>query len=305
MKLSMAALAILAFASAANADPLARQYAAEILRQSAKVPEAELEFSEWQQSVSGGYILRFAFDVDGDGAAEQFLASSFNADRLICEWTVYGGASGKLLSKGISLRPDSFWWNPSTQAMLDYFPLGAEGGTAIFSRIENGKIVSRQQHARLEEVNVGLERREPPLPGFQRIKPSVTVCLLADVVSGDAASWRELIIEDGKGNYDLPNGRLLLTEDAPRVETLRSFTPTAALAALQKSDPQSEQPPSKSPTTNSLPIVQPPAPKKSPEAKPTVPAPSKEPTSSTPWSVIVVLIIAATGLLWLLVKNRK
>ena len=100
MKLSMAALAILAFASAANADPLARQYAAEILRQSAKVPEAELEFSEWQQSVSGGYILRFAFDVDGDGAAEQFLASSFNADRLICEWTVYGGASGKLLSKG-------------------------------------------------------------------------------------------------------------------------------------------------------------------------------------------------------------
>jgi hypothetical protein len=28
-------------------------------------------------------------------------------------------------------------------------------------------------------------------------------------------------------------------------------------------------------------------------------------TSSTPWSIIVVLIVAATGLLWLLVKNRK
>lgn len=35
------------------------------------------------------------------------------------------------------------------------------------------------------------------------------------------------------------------------------------------------------------------------------PAPSEDPTSSTPWSVIVVLIVAATGLLWLLVKKRK
>lgn len=32
---------------------------------------------------------------------------------------------------------------------------------------------------------------------------------------------------------------------------------------------------------------------------------SEEPTSSTPWSVMAVLIVAATGLLWLLVKKRK
>lgn len=32
---------------------------------------------------------------------------------------------------------------------------------------------------------------------------------------------------------------------------------------------------------------------------------SEEPTSSTPWSIIVVLIVAGTGLLWLLVKKRK
>jgi hypothetical protein len=40
-------------------------------------------------------------------------------------------------------------------------------------------------------------------------------------------------------------------------------------------------------------------------AKPTAPAPSGEPSSSTPWSIIVVLIVAATGLLWLLVKNHR
>lgn len=35
------------------------------------------------------------------------------------------------------------------------------------------------------------------------------------------------------------------------------------------------------------------------------PASVEEPPSSTPWSIIVVLIVAATGLLWLLLKGRK
>ena len=48
---------------------------------------------------------------------------------------------------------------------------------------------------------------------------------------------------------------------------------------------------------------QPPATKQAPEAKPAS-TPSDEP-ASTPWSIIVVLIVAATGLLWLLLKNRK
>lgn len=33
--------------------------------------------------------------------------------------------------------------------------------------------------------------------------------------------------------------------------------------------------------------------------------PNEEPTSSTPWSVVAVLIVAASGLLWMLLKNRK
>jgi len=41
------------------------------------------------------------------------------------------------------------------------------------------------------------------------------------------------------------------------------------------------------------------------ETKPTAATPSEEPTSSTPWSVIAILIVAAIGLLWLLLKNRK
>lgn len=48
--------------------------------------------------------------------------------------------------------------------------------------------------------------------------------------------------------------------------------------------------------------VQPPAPKKTPEAKPT--STTTDEPSSTPWSIIVVVMIAtAIGLLWLLLKR--
>jgi hypothetical protein len=44
--------------------------------------------------------------------------------------------------------------------------------------------------------------------------------------------------------------------------------------------------------------------RKSADSKPTL-TPSEESASSIPWSIIVVLIVAATGLLWLLLKQRS
>jgi hypothetical protein len=59
------------------------------------------------------------------------------------------------------------------------------------------------------------------------------------------------------------------------------------------------------PKASALQSVPPPAPKKAPSTAPAPSTPSEEPSASTPWSIIVVLIVAAMGLLWLLVKNRK
>jgi hypothetical protein len=62
------------------------------------------------------------------------------------------------------------------------------------------------------------------------------------------------------------------------------------------------------PTTKSTSLVSSPSPKngtKEPPAKPMPTTTSGEPTSSTSWSIIVVLIVAAIGLLWLMLKNRK
>jgi hypothetical protein len=53
------------------------------------------------------------------------------------------------------------------------------------------------------------------------------------------------------------------------------------------------------------PVVQPPTPTKAQESKPTHPATSVKPITSTPWGLILILIVAAIGLAWLLLKQRK
>ena len=80
------------------------------------------------------------------------------------------------------------------------------------------------------------------------------------------------------------------------VAVLKGETPTQ--------QPSKEEPENKLSTIPLPPVVQP-AKSKTPEAKPTASTPSKEPASSTPWSIIVVLSVAAIGLLWLLLKKSK
>ena len=80
--------------------------------------------------------------------------------------------------------------------------------------------------------------------------------------------------------------------DRVKVRELRGKAASANSASIQEAIPPLPTPP---PTPGSK--------AKLPESAP--PTPTEEPTSSTPWSIIVVWIVAATGLLWLLVKKRK
>lgn len=63
--------------------------------------------------------------------------------------------------------------------------------------------------------------------------------------------------------------------------------------------------PSKTSPPPSSPNLLPSPPKKAPETKLTTSTPSEEPTSSTPWSIIVGLVVVMVGSLWLLFKARK
>jgi hypothetical protein len=80
--------------------------------------------------------------------------------------------------------------------------------------------------------------------------------------------------------------------DRVKVRELQEKAASANSASIQEAIPSHPTPP---PTPGSK--------AKLPESAP--PTPTEEPTSSTPWSIIVVLIVAAIGLLWLLVKKRS
>ncbi len=78
---------------------------------------------------------------------------------------------------------------------------------------------------------------------------------------------------------------------------------SVAHTALNGEEPKKQAMPQRGSISDVIKPIQPTA--KVAEAKSTPPTPSEEPTSSTPWSMIVVLVMAALGLLWLLVKKRK
>lgn len=86
------------------------------------------------------------------------------------------------------------------------------------------------------------------------------------------------------------------------------YTSSATVGASATANDAVSSPAEPHPTRSSidaLTSVVPPAPKKEPSTPPAPSKPTEEQTSSTPWSIIVVLIGAAIGLLWLLLKGRK
>ena len=97
-----------------------------------------------------------------------------------------------------------------------------------------------------------------------------------------------------------PLGQIELRVGAGKIEQ-----PLAAIerAAKPNKDQGAAATPTKTALTTALNLSLPPQAKPSEAAKP--PAPSEEPTLSSPWSVIVILIVVASGLLWLLLKGRR
>lgn len=100
-----------------------------------------------------------------------------------------------------------------------------------------------------------------------------------------------------------PLGQIELRVGAGKIEQ-----PRAAIERMTapQQDKGSSTAPSKSATTTLPPTVSSPPTKTKPsEAKHAPTTPSEEPASSTPWSIIVALTLAALGLLWLLLKRRS
>jgi len=115
--------------------------------------------------------------------------------------------------------------------------------------------------------------------------------------SSVAGTVAELLVRRGTPD-DVERLRGLIKTRPYLTATIEGQLRHAAVFQAAKADADNSKP-------KATPEIMPPAPKKVPESKPSSLTPSEEPTSSMPWSVIVIMIVAASALLWLLLKGRK
>ena len=113
------------------------------------------------------------------------------------------------------------------------------------------------------------------------------------------------IFVKSKGDKSIARRYLTQFLDIPRSEAWWKRVQTEAAEAIRRfEDAQTMQSPSPKESDareTKLPTQAP----KLPKTKPVASAPNEEPASSMPWSAVVVLIVAAIGLRWLLLKRRS
>ena len=103
----------------------------------------------------------------------------------------------------------------------------------------------------------------------------------------DVALVKSFAAKVAKINPGLAQSLEMTVYDRVKVRELRGKAVSANSASIQEATPP-PTPGSKAKLSQSAP-----------------PTPTDEPVSSTRWSIIVVLIVAAASLLWFLVKKRK
>lgn len=259
----------------------------------------------WETNGNGGYLLRKSMDVTGDGRPEMFVASTLQSTRHEQTWVVFDVAEDGTLRPYRRVLQQSFAFPivEGDQAYLvSVLPPDKE---RLQASDEKAYPVSRFTFTFpeiKETLTYASESEAAKLrPTDPNQLPKLQAILLADYLMKPDAKWAEVT----EWKIDA-NDCFFLPEDKERASKNTAFTPQVALSQLgvvQSPSPSGSD--QTTPKPKPPPVVQPTAPKNAPEAKPTVPTPSEELASSTPWSIIVVLIVAATGLLWLLVKNRK
>ena len=243
-------------------------------------------FRDWKKledksSLSGGYILRLRFK----SAAPLYAMSAgyWNDD----VWRSLA------LGKDIQIEPGNAWESPNGDYL--YATLLAGVRPRLISYSHSGKVI-REQMFDASAADFEQRLKAAIADYVDSGKPSLEMISLVEYLKQPNAEWRAV---DTTGQFNLRNQHQRADEQE-RLRQVGQLTRGEAVSGLSTNAATTTQ---TTPTPTPPPMVQPPAPKKPLEAKPATP--SEEPTSSTPWSVVAVLIVAATDLLWLLVKKRK
>lgn len=263
----------------------------------------------WGTNGNGGYLLRMTIDVTGDGIPEQFLTSSLTAVKQVAEWTVYDlNKAGEMRPYLRSIRmPADSVWPASNESDPSLVYVAAPDRERELASDEKSYPVHYFKFA-FPEINGTLvyateEEATKLRPVDPSQLPKLQAILLADYLTKPDAKWADVT----EWKLDA-NDCFFRPEDTERAMKNTDFTPQAALAMLglvQQAPQNDNSLTSHASTPTSLPTVAQPRPPKVHESKPALPATSGKPITSTPWGMILILIVAAIGLAWLLLKKRN
>lgn len=252
-------------------------------RARAAITDPELDFINTPEDVCAEYgiskkeeILRLELDLTGSGKRAIFLTyKGTGSSRAGANWTAYvPTADGYTRTNGIQFREDLFRAGKveglnMSGGLLSLLP--GEGGGVLFRHM----LSATGDSLKTDEI-MQLDYSNPDhVQLFERV-------------------FDRKLGEPMPDEFFKKPPHHVIEVKAIEARSASQRTSSTAEAATNKTTSPTMQPPR----------VPSPGPKNNPDPKPAL-ATSEEPTSSTPWSIIVVLIFAAIGLLWLLLKRRS
>jgi hypothetical protein len=232
-----------------------------------------------QSFLPGGYIFRLRFA----DAQPLYATSAGNWDG-----TTWRSLS---LGKDFVVEPARVWNGSGDDYLFATMLAGVPPRIVVYD--QHGE-VKREESFDVNDADFEQRVAVAEHAYAEKGSPVLEMLSLAEYVENPDASWREV---DLSGQFNLRNQQ---QRDAER-ERLKPglhLTRNTAIEALQsKSSPQ--EPQRLRASSEPMPA---PEPMKSPKAEP---PPVEESPASTRWPVVAVVVVAALGLLWVLLKKRK
>lgn len=272
--------------------------------------------SRWDGTGNGGYLFRYRIDVTGDGRDELLVLTSLASFSNYGDWKVFDvSPTGELRPyEGIiTLVSGPIWLAKTGNSTELYCEWAAEfdSDEGLKNRLVPESMIRHLvtrigfDYPKIKEAELRVTEAEALSlkTGGTDVKPKLEVILLADYLTNQNATWQEVPawICNSNDYFQRP-------EDVARIRELNSFTPQVAMSLLDAAQGDIEA--SSSPTLPTpkqvrTPKVNSTSLPKTPDATPPASTQNDKPTSSTPWSMIVVLLMVAIGLLLFLLKKAK
>jgi hypothetical protein len=152
-----------------------------------------------EKKPSGGYLVRFEYDITGDGRREVFIASSLEADEESYSWTIYSPDAQQNYTRigaGITIPPDpGFYLKASgTQRELQTVYKNLKFTIGIIDRYTvptGGPITHAKQELTAEQITqLDADNWKESFAIGEEVKPTVSKVLLAEYANNRAVQWR-------------------------------------------------------------------------------------------------------------------